>query len=117
MGCVGIFAKKEEVRKRIGELGKGRTPWNKGKEVWSEEERKRIGEQNRQRGPQSAETIAKRVSKNTGKSRTDEQKQRASSAQKGRKLTEEHKEKLRIARRKGLEEGRIVPWNKKSIFF
>ncbi len=103
----------EEVRKRIGEKGKGRIPWNKGKQVWSEKERKRIGEQNKLRGPQSAETISKRVSKNIGKKRTDEQRKRASDAQKGRKLTPEHIEKLKIARRKGIQEGRIVPWNKK----
>ena len=56
----------------------------------------------------------KRVSKNTGKSRTDEQRKRSSDAQKGRKLTPGHIEKLKQARRKGIEEGRIVPWNKKS---
>lgn len=103
----------EEVRKRIGKAGKGRIPWNKGKQVWSEKERKRIGEQNKLRGPQSVETISKRVSKNIGKKRTDEQRKRASDAQKGRKLTPEHIEKLKIARRKGIQEGRIVPWNKK----
>jgi NUMOD3 motif len=103
----------EEVRKRIGEAGKGRIPWNKGKQVWSKEERKRISEQNKLRGPQSVETISKRVSKNIGKKRTDEQRKRASDAQKGRKLTPEHIEKLKIARRKGIQEGRIVPWNKK----
>jgi len=102
----------EEVRKRIGEAGKGRIPWNKGKSVWSKEERKRISEQNKMRGPQSAETIAKRVSKTTGKTRTAEQRKRASDAQIGRKLTEEHKAKLREARRKGFAEGRIIPWNK-----
>jgi transposase len=102
----------EEVRRRIGEAGKGRTPWNKGKQIWSEEERKLIGERNKLRGPQSAETIAKRVSKTTGKVRTEEQRKRSSDAQKGRKLTPEHIEKLKQARRKGFEEGRIVPWNK-----
>lgn len=103
----------EEVRKRIGEAGKGRTPWNKGKKMWSEEDRKKIGERNRSRGPQSADTISKRISKTTGKVRSEEQRKRASDAQKGRKLTPEHIEKLKAARRKGLEEGRIVPWNKR----
>lgn len=102
----------EEIRRKIGEAGKGRTPWNKGKKIWSEEQRKRISEQNKLRGPQSQKTIAKRVSKTTGKIRTDEQKKRSSDAQKGRKLTPEHKEKLKQARRKGIEEGIIVPWNK-----
>jgi len=102
-----------EVRKRISEAGKGRIPWNKGKSIWTEEDRKQIGERNRLRGPQSADTIAKRISKNTGKKRTDEQKKIASNAQKGRKLTPEHIEKLKEARRKGIEEGRIIPWNKK----
>lgn len=104
----------EEVRRKIGEAGKGRIPWNKGKQIWSEEDRKRIGEVNRLRGPQSDETIAKRVSKTTGKVRTDEQRKRSSDAQKGRKLTPEHIQKLKHARRKGIDEGRIVPWNKKN---
>lgn len=85
----------QEVRSRIGEAGKGRTPWNKGKQVWSTEDRKRIGEQTKQRGPQSEVTITKRVAKNIGKVRTKEQKQRASDAQKGRKLTEEHRNSLK----------------------
>lgn len=106
----------EEVRKRIGEAGKGRTPWNKGKQVWSEEDRKQIGERTKLRGPQSAETIAKRIAKTTGKTRSDEQKKRAFNAQKGRRLTPEHIEKLKAARRKGIEEGRIVPWNKYICF-
>lgn len=104
----------KEVRQRISDASKGRIPWNKGKSIWNTEDRIRIGEQNRLRGPQSAETIAKRVQKNTGKIRTDEQKKRSSDAQKGRKLTEEHKAKLRVARQKGISEGRIVPWNKRS---
>lgn len=97
-----------EVRKRIGDAGKGRIPWNKGKKIWSEEERKQIGERHRERGPQSAETIAKRVEKTTGKTRTDEQRYRASVAQKGRKLTEEHKNKLKIA----AQNRTAPPWNK-----
>ena len=105
----------EEVRRRIGEAGKGRVPWNKGKQIWSNEERKTIGERNRQRGPQSSETIAKRILKTTGKKRTDEQKTRSSVAQKGRKLTDEHKAKLKAARQRGIAEGRIVPWNKKEV--
>lgn len=85
----------EEVRKRISEAGKGRIPWNKGKEIWTEEDRKRIGERNKQRGPQSEETISKRVAKNTGKIRTKEQRKKASEAQKGKILTEDHKKSLR----------------------
>lgn len=104
----------EEVRRKIGEAGKGRIPWNKGKQMWSEKERKRISEQNKLRPPQSAETITKRVAKTTGKTRTETQKKKASEAQKGRTFTPEHREKLRLARRKGLREGRIIPWNKKD---
>ena len=98
----------EEVRKRIGEAGKGRTPWNKGKQVWSDEDRRKIGERNKARGPQSPETIAKRIAKTTGQSRTNEQKKRSSDAQKGRKLTEEHKIKLKIA----AQNRTAPPWNK-----
>lgn len=98
----------EEVRRRIGEAGKGRIPWNKGKQMWSAHEREQIGIRNSNRGPQSAETIAKRVEKNTGKRRSDEQKQRASAAQKGRTLTEDHKAKLKEAAQKRT----APPWNK-----
>lgn len=101
-----------EVRKRISEASKGRIPWNKGKQIWSVKERKRIGEQNKLRGPQSKETIAKRVAKNTGKKRTKDQRQKAANAQKGRKLSDDHKFKLQVARQKGVAEGRIIPWNK-----
>jgi len=105
----------EEVRKRISEAGKGRTPWNKGKQIWSDEEKIQIGERNKARGAQSAETIAKRVAKITGKVRTEEQKKRASDVQKGRKLTEEHKAKLREARLKGIANGSIIPKGKKKV--
>ena len=97
-----------EVRKRISEAGKGRIPWNKGKTIWNEEERKQIGERNKLRGPQSEETIAKRVAKNTGKIRTVDQKERSSVAQKGRVLSEDHKEKLKIAAQNRTN----PPWNK-----
>jgi hypothetical protein len=97
-----------EVRKKISEAGKGRIPWNKGKRMWSEEDKKRIGELNKARGPQSKETIAKRVAKTTGKIRNDEQKKRSSDAQKGRKLTEEHKAKLK----KAAQNRTAPPWNK-----
>ena len=95
----------EEVRKRIGEAGKGRTPWNKGKQVWNDEERKKIGERNKARGPQSPETIAKRILKNTGKTRSEEQRKRSSEAQKGKILTEEHRASLRGPR------PRVIPHN------
>ncbi len=84
----------EEVRKKISDAGKGRIPWNKGKRIWSAEDRKRIGDLNRARGPQSTETIAKRVVKNTGKKRTEEQKQNLSNSQIGKKFTDEHKKAL-----------------------
>lgn len=87
----------EEVRKKISEAGKGRIPWNKGKQVWSDEDKKRIGEQNRSRGPQSAETISKRVSKTTGKIRTEESKQKTSATLKGRQFSEETKKKMSYA--------------------
>jgi hypothetical protein len=97
-----------EVRKRISEAGKGRIPWNKGIHCWNEKERVRIGELNRRRGGQSAETINKRIEKNTGQIRTDEQKQRMSSSQKGRQFSKEHKEKLKIA----AQNRKLPPWNK-----
>ena len=84
----------DEVRKRMGEARKGRVPWNKGKQVWDESDRKRISEQNKSRRPQSAETIAKRVSKNKGKVRSEESKQKTSASLKGRQFSEETKKKM-----------------------
>jgi hypothetical protein len=84
----------EEVRNLIGEKGKGRIPWNKGKKIWSEQDRKRIGQQNKNRGPQSAETIRKRTEKNTGKVRTEETKLKTSEKLKGRVFSEESRRKM-----------------------
>ena len=95
----------KEVREKIGKAGKGRVPWNKGKQMWSVEERKLIGERSKQRGLQSQETIAKRVMKTTGKTRTDEQKTRMSLAQKGRTISKSHAKKISNATK-----GR-KPWN------
>lgn len=99
----------KESREKIGAVAKGRTPWNKGKKIWSDEARKLISERNKARGKQSAETIEKRISKTTGKVRTDEQKARMSQAQKGRPMSEEHKAKLRGPR------PHVVPHNKKNL--
>lgn len=85
----------EEVRKVIGEKGKGRIPWNKGKHIWSSEERKLIGDRNKARGPQSKQTIEKRVAKLLGKKRTEEQRIKISKSQKGKTLTENHKLSLK----------------------
>lgn len=98
----------KEVREKISKAGKGRVPWNKGIHMWSIEDRVRIGETNKQRGPQSQETIEKRIKKNTGKVRTDEQKERSSDAQKGRQFTSKHKEKLKLA----AQNRTAPPWNK-----
>lgn len=87
----------EEVRKRISEAGRGREPWNKGKQIWSDDERKVIGERNRLRGAQSDGTIQKRIAKTTGLKRTNEQRTTMSLAQKGRAITDEHREKISIA--------------------
>lgn len=94
-----------EVRKRIGQAGLGRIPWNKGIAMWSEEEKTLIGERNRDRGPQSLETIEKRMSKNTGKKRSASQRNAMSAAQQGRVITEEHAAKISNATK-----GR-TPWN------
>ena len=98
----------EEVRAKISEAGKGRIPWNKGKHMWTDADRMQISERNKNRGPQSADTIAKRVAKTTGKVRTDQQRLTSSLAQKGRKLTDEHKEKLKQA----AQNRTAPPWNK-----
>ena len=103
----------KEVRKRISEAGKGRTPWNKGKNIWSDEQRKKIGELTKSRGPQSPKTIAKRIAKTTGKTRTAEQRLTMTNGQKNRPpTTDDTKIKMKVSRRAGILEGRIVPHNK-----
>ena len=101
----------EEVRKKMGEAGKGRVPWNKGKQIWDESDRKRISEQNKSRGPQSAETIAKRVSKNTGKVRSEESKQKMRAA----KLNDPGlKERLALAAKISAEKRKADPEYKRK---
>ncbi len=90
----------KEVREKIGKAGKGRIPWNKGKQIWSDADRKLISERNKQRGPQSQETISKRVMKTTGKKRTKEQRARMKLAQQGKVISNEAKEKMSISAKK-----------------
>jgi len=109
----------KEVRKRISIAGKGRIPWNKGKQIWSPQDRVKIGERNRERGNQSKETVAKRVTKNVGKKRTEEQKKNIGAAQKGKIVSQKAKENMSKAAKKrgfngyGYKKGN-VPHNAKS---
>ncbi len=109
-----------EVRQRISAAGRGRTPWNKGKQVWSEEQRAQMSQRNKDRGPQSAEHVAKRVAKNVGKTRSNETKAQLSEALKGRTFTEESRRKMSQAAQHrgfnghGFEKGR-VPHNAQSV--
>jgi hypothetical protein len=110
----------KEVRDRIGKANKGRTPWNKGKSMWSEAERKLIGDRNRLRGPQSKDTVSRRVQKNKGQRRTPEQKEKMRNARAllDNTFTEQTKEKMSNSARKrgyngyGFEKGHI-PHNAK----
>ena len=107
----------EEVRRKIGKAGKGRIPWNKGKQIWAEDEKRVIGERNRLRGPQSPETIAKRVSKTTEKKRSACQLLNMSNGHKNRShISETTKLKMRESRRLGILEGRIIPHNRGKKF-
>ncbi len=98
-----------EVRKRIGEAGLGRVPWNKGKIVWTEEQKIEIGKR-RKGTKQSEETITKRVTKNTGKKRTPEQINNLKNGQAKRgPVTEATKNKQSKVRKEGLANGTIKP--------
>jgi hypothetical protein len=95
---VGTSRTYDHIRNQLSIIRKGMPAWNKGKTGHlTEEQRAKISAGNRAKGPQSAETIAKRVAKTTGKVRTTEQRKRSSDAQKGRVLTEDHKAKLAAA--------------------
>ena len=93
----------EETRKKLSKASKGRIPWIKGKHH-TEETKKKLGNiwKGKKRPPfsdewkekigksnlgikQSVEQIRKRVEKNTGQRRTEEQRKRQSEAQKGEK--------------------------------
>jgi hypothetical protein len=98
-----------DTRVKMSKAKIGHTPWNKGKIGYlTEEQRKAISEANRARGPQTEETIAKRISKTTGKTRTKEQKGRMSAAQKGKVFSGETRQKMRYAAQNRKSE----VWNK-----
>lgn len=109
-----------EVRQRISEAGRGRAPWNKGKQIWSEEQRAMIGQRNMDRGPQSDETVAKRVAKNKGKTRTNETKTKTSEAMVGRTFSDEARRKMSESAKQrgfngyGFEKG-TIPHNAVSV--
>lgn len=110
----------EEAKRKISEAGKGRklneeqiralserNQWRgkgfmKGK-IFTQEHKDKISEshlggKNPMFGKvQSEETIRKRVEKIKGQKRSDEFRKASSERQKGKKLTEEHKESLRLA--------------------
>ena len=95
----------------------GAIPWNKGKTIWDDDDKERIGNQNRSRGPQSTETISKRVKKNIGKKRTIEQIQNLKNGRwcgenNGWKHTDKSRSKMSTARKDGLNSGKIVPHNR-----
>lgn len=88
-----------EVRQRISENMKGRTPWNKGKQMWNEEERKRISETNAFRGGIPDEVIAKRVASRAGYTHSKETRAKIGAKMKGRVFSEETRRKMSEAAR------------------
>lgn len=99
LGGTGGNIHTEETLRRMSANLKGNIPWNKGKKIWSEAQRKEIGERNAARGPQSPETIKKRTDKTTGKTRTQEQKDKTSNTLKGRVFSEETKQRMSLAKK------------------
>lgn len=81
-GCGGNTHNEESLQ-RLSEKLKGCVPWNKGISMWNEQQRREIGLRNTSK--QSDETIAKRVSKTRGQTRTPEQKKRISDGVKRRR--------------------------------
>lgn len=98
LGGTGGNIHTEETLMRMSSKLKGNVPWNKGKQIWTEDQKKEIGARTTARGPQSAETIKKRVDKNTGKKRTQEQKDKTSATLNGRVFSNETKQKMSIAK-------------------
>lgn len=99
LGGLGGKIHTEETLLKISAKMKGNTPWNKGKEMWSDEERTEIGKRNTARGPQSEETIQKRVAKNKGKKRTEETKKLTSNSCKGRIHSNDSRKKMSAAKK------------------
>lgn len=100
-----------EVRERIGELGKGRTPWNKGKHGHlSEDQRRKISESGKGR-KKTSEAIEKTRSKMLGRTQSDEARRKISESQKGREFSDNHRSKLSIAARNRNLESRQRPFD------
>lgn len=80
----------EYAKRQLSILHSGRIPWNKGKHGYlTQAQRQLMSEANRAKGPQSSETIAKRIAKTTGLHRSNEQKANISKSLIGRVVTEE----------------------------
>lgn len=96
----------EESKRKMSDFHKGRLPWNTGK-VLSESHRKNIsksnsGKNNHMFGKTHSEESKKKISTrhkghsyNKGILKSEEHKQKISEKLKGRKLTDEHKKKLK----------------------
>lgn len=101
----------EEMRQKISEKNKGRTPWSKGKQIWSEEERRGIS--TRLKGHTHSEEARRKIGEAgkgrqpwiAGKRHTEETRKKMSAAGKGRtppnkgktgyyRHSEEHKHKM-----------------------
>ena len=91
-GLIGIYS--EEVIQKMSESHKGKKPWNIGKTgIYSEDTRKKIsnalkGRESNRKGVHLTED------QNKGKQMSEEQKEKLRIAHTGKKLSEEHKKKI-----------------------
>jgi group I intron endonuclease len=101
LSTVGLGGRTHSTRSKqqMSANMKGRIPWNKGVQMWSDEDRKRIGELTKKRPPQSEKTKRKRALANTGKVRTEETKANTSAKLKGRVFSEETRRKMSEAKK------------------
>ena len=86
-GCAG-YHPTEETRRKMGDIHRGKEPWNKGKSM-TEDQKKKM------RGRTFSEEHRRKLSEaKRGKTLPDEQKKKMSEAHKGVVFSDEHRQKL-----------------------
>lgn len=94
-----------ETCKIMSEKAKGRTPWNKGRAIWSDEQKLQISYNSKNRPPQSEETRQKRIQSRKGYTHSKDTVKKIREKLLGRRYSAESLNKMSAAK-KGKPNGR-----------